>query len=580
MAVIARPVGAAPAALPPSTPGLWTLGRKLTMAISLVIVLGFGAMAYFHARQQERNILQQTESALQQVLDSVSQGLQTVMITASADVAQLYADKLKGVRDIDEIRILRPDGLEAFRDNATIRAVNDYRDTLLFEPRPVESVNRAFATDHPRLLEALRTRRTVHFYDDQHGIQHLTFLLPILNVKRCGRCHGHDAEVLGVLELRSDLTSAREEVRRTWLQSLAVLAVALLAVLAVTAGVLRRYVVGPIERVSQAMVRVASGDLEQRIPVSGTDELSSLAASFNRLTGELRNRHAGFLAEHNKLETILMGTDEGIVVTDSNGAIVLVNAAAEALLGKPAADILRESLYQLFGDPERMNEILERGSIVAANDLFLHRGRHLAVYASTLKLGDGRLLGNAVLIRDMTEEQRLQQRLRELSDTDPLTGLANRRALDAALAREFRLASAQDRDMAVLMFDIDHLKRFNDSHGHDMGDRVLREFALAVHSCVRDNLDIVCRYGGEEFTVIARETSEEGGLVLAERIRICVEAMNVDGLQVTTSIGVAGLRETGTQTPAQLIERADAALYDAKRGGRNRVTGASTGPQP
>ena len=131
--------------------------------------------------------------------------------------------------------------------------------------------------------------------------------------------------------------------------------------------------------------------------------------------------------------------------------------------------------------------------------------------------------------------------------------------------------------MAVVMLDIDHFKRFNDTYGHDQGDRVLRDFAVAVHSCVRDKLDTVCRYGGEEFTVIARETSQEGGCILAERIRECVEAMRVDGLQVTTSIGVAGLLETRAETPANLIESADAALYEAKRAGRNRVAAAATG---
>jgi diguanylate cyclase (GGDEF)-like protein len=128
------------------------------------------------------------------------------------------------------------------------------------------------------------------------------------------------------------------------------------------------------------------------------------------------------------------------------------------------------------------------------------------------------------------------------------------------------------------MFDIDHFKKFNDCHGHDQGDRVLKAFAVAARARVREDLDTVCRYGGEEFTVIARETSQEGAMVLAERIRVDIEAMMVDGLRVTTSIGVAGLCETGAATPGELIERADAALYEAKRGGRNRVAAAADWP--
>jgi diguanylate cyclase (GGDEF)-like protein/PAS domain S-box-containing protein len=553
---------------------VFSIGTKLTLAISLVIALGFGSIVYFYTQQQEKNLLLQNERALNKVLDSVNQGLQTVMITASADAAQLYADKLKGVKDIDEIRILRPDGLEAFRDNATIRQVNEYRDTIEFTPRPTEEAIRVFAANHENFRRAIRSQQMVYYYDTQHDESHLTFLLPIKNIARCKRCHGRDEEVIGVLEVRSSLDSVKAEVRRTWLQSLLVLGVALATALVVAAAVLRRYIVRPIEVVSKAMSRVAAGDLDQRIPVLGRDELSSLALSFNSLTEELRTRHAGFNAEHNKLQTILMSTDEGIVVTDGAGNIVLVNPAAERLLDKPSAEIIGAGLPHLFDDPERIESALERDGIVSTADIFIFRRRHLAVYASTLRGGDGDMLGHAVLIRDMTEEKRLEQRLRELSNTDPLTGLSNRRALDEALNQEFGLALEQGRDLVVMMFDIDHFKKFNDTYGHDQGDRVLKDFATVALSCVREDLDIFCRFGGEEFTLIARETSQEGGLILAERIRLAVAAMTVDGLHVTTSIGVAGIRESGASAPMQLIERADAALYEAKRAGRNRVAAA------
>lgn len=553
---------------------VFSIGTKLTLAISLVIALGFGSIVYFYTQQQEKNLLLQNERALNKVLDSVNQGLQTVMITASADAAQLYADKLKGVKDIDEIRILRPDGLEAFRDNATIRQVNEYRDTIEFTPRPTEEAIRVFAANHENFRRAIRSQQMVYYYDTQHDESHLTFLLPIKNIARCKRCHGRDEEVIGVLEVRSSLDSVKAEVRRTWLQSLLVLGVALATALVVAAAVLRRYIVRPIEVVSKAMSRVAAGDLDQRIPVLGRDELSSLALSFNSLTEELRTRHAGFNAEHNKLQTILMSTDEGIVVTDGAGNIVLVNPAAERLLDKPSAEIIGAGLPHLFDDPERIESALERDGIVSTADIFIFRRRHLAVYASTLRGGDGNMLGHAVLIRDMTEEKRLEQRLRELSNTDPLTGLSNRRALDEALNQEFGLALEQGRDLVVMMFDIDHFKKFNDTYGHDQGDRVLKDFATVALSCVREDLDIFCRFGGEEFTLIARETSQEGGLILAERIRLAVAAMTVDGLHVTTSIGVAGIRESGASAPMQLIERADAALYEAKRAGRNRVAAA------
>jgi signal transduction histidine kinase len=134
----------------------------------------------------------------------------------------------------------------------------------------------------------------------------------------------------------------REQVRQTWRQSLLVLVIAVSAVLLIATLVLRRFIVRPIKQVSHAMSRIASGDLDHRIPVIGEDELSLLAQSFNNLAAELRQRHAGFKAEHNKLATILMSAEEGIVVTDGSSRIVLVNPAAERLLEKSSSRIIDE----------------------------------------------------------------------------------------------------------------------------------------------------------------------------------------------------------------------------------------------
>jgi diguanylate cyclase (GGDEF)-like protein/PAS domain S-box-containing protein len=554
-----------------------SIGKRLTLAICAVIAAGFGVIVFFYAQQQEKNILQQNERAIHQVLNSVNEGIQTVMITGSADVAALYADNLKGVKDVDDFRILRTNGTEAFRDNETIHRVNTYRKDADFEPRASEEVVPVFAPDNPNLLLALRTQQFVYYYHSIQGAEHLTFLLPIKNAKKCHRCHGKEQEVLGVLEFRSSLRSVRETVQKTWIQAVVVLVVALVAVLVVASFVLRRYIIRPIETVSLAMSRVAAGDLNQHIPVMGRDELSLMAVSFNRMIDELRASYEGFNSEHNKLETILMGTAEGIVVTDGTGKVVLANPAAQSLLGKPMAQIVADGFLQLLDEPKRMEHSLEMSDVAGGTDVFLYNQRFLAVYASTLRRSDGRMLGHAAIIRDMTQEKRLEQMLRELSSTDPLTGLANRRALDEVLAAEFGLAFEQGRDLALLMFDIDHFKKFNDDYGHDQGDRVLKAFAETTRFCVREILDTVCRYGGEEFMVIARETSQEGALILAERIREAVAAMSVDGLRVTTSIGVAGIRETRATTPLEMIERADAALYEAKRNGRNRVVAAAPG---
>lgn len=556
--------------------GLSSLGRKLAIAICLIIAAGFGAIVYFYAQQQERNILLQNERSIHQLLDSVNQGLQVVMITGSADVSTLYAEKLKGVGDIEDFRILRTNGIEAFKDNETVRKVNEFREVDEFPLHAKEEKIPVLAPDDENLRKAIQTQQFVYFYNTRGSEEFLSFLLPIKSVKRCQRCHGRETPVLGVLELTASLAGTKAAVRQTWLQAGGVLAGALLAVFLVTTLVLNRYILHPIEVVSAAMKRVATGDLLQTVPILGRDELSNMATSFNRMTSELRNTYEGFTREHNKLETIIMGTEEGIVVSDRTGRIVLVNSAAEGLLGKDVARIVEQGLPAMLDDPQRMGRLLDRLPEQAAqSEVFLYNDRFLAVHVSRICHADGSDRGHTVVIRDISNERRLEQQLRELSNIDALTGLANRRALDETLMTEFALAREQSRSLSVLMFDIDHFKKFNDVHGHDQGDRVLKAFAQTALSCVREVLDTVCRYGGEEFMVIARETPQDGAVVLAERIREAVAAMQVDGLKVTVSIGVAGLDETAAQTPSALIELADAALYRAKEDGRNRVRVAS-----
>ena len=163
----------------------------------------------------------------------------------------------------------------------------------------------------------------------------------------------------------------------------------------------------------------------------------------------------------------------------------------------------------------------------------------------------------------------------ELAVTDELTGLNNRRYMESQLGPLVDRAAVGGDGVAALMIDIDLFKKINDSHGHDVGDEVLREFAARLASNVRA-VDLPCRYGGEEFTVIMPGADIEAAEKVAERIRLHVAGspFRVAGgselLSVTISIGVAACTGSG-DTPEALIKRADAALYAAKSAGRNRV---------
>jgi len=173
---------------------------------------------------------------------------------------------------------------------------------------------------------------------------------------------------------------------------------------------------------------------------------------------------------------------------------------------------------------------------------------------------------------------RLREALRTQSVRDSLTGLYNRRYLEETLEREVRRAARAAQSLGFLMIDLDHFKSFNDTYGHDAGDAVLRETALFLAKGIRAE-DFVCRFGGEEFVVILPTADLESSRARGERLRLKMRELTIMyhgkslGM-VTISVGVAAFPEHG-RSPKELMAAADAALYQAKRGGRDRVVVAS-----
>nr|PZN21573.1 MAG: hypothetical protein DIU78_17235 [Pseudomonadota bacterium] len=178
----------------------------------------------------------------------------------------------------------------------------------------------------------------------------------------------------------------------------------------------------------------------------------------------------------------------------------------------------------------------------------------------------------------MRELQEANARLLELTATDTLTGLLNKRSLDEALARDLARADRTRTWLGIVFMDVDHFKAVNDTRGHQVGDAVLKAVARIVMSSLRAG-DIAARYGGEEFVAVLPGSDVSGAIVVAERIRHQIEATPISTpsgvLRVTASFGVAAMRGPGCRgAAAHLLARADAALYAAKGAGRNRVVAA------
>ncbi len=187
----------------------------------------------------------------------------------------------------------------------------------------------------------------------------------------------------------------------------------------------------------------------------------------------------------------------------------------------------------------------------------------------------------AARVRTQIRRHRYAMELRQsvnntmaMAVTDDMTGLYNRRYFDRHLGVMLSKAQSQERDMALMILDIDHFKSVNDNYGHDIGDAVLKEFAARLKRNIR-GVDLACRFGGEEFVVLMPDTDYRQAETIAERVRQSISERNFDigaqrQLSVTVSAGVT-LNEARSDTPETLIKRADVALYRAKREGRNRV---------
>jgi diguanylate cyclase (GGDEF)-like protein len=212
----------------------------------------------------------------------------------------------------------------------------------------------------------------------------------------------------------------------------------------------------------------------------------------------------------------------------------------------------------------------------STNGVFVNGER---VTTATLREGDKILLGQSTVLKYTRQddfELEYQRRLHESLSRDALTGAMNRRFLEERLLSEWSFAMRHGTQLSLLVLDVDHFKRVNDTHGHPTGDAVLKGIVEAIGSTIRKE-DVLGRYGGEEFVVIVRGVGHDGALRLARRIRASIaSARFVHGrtlIPVTVSIGVATAAETSGESHEKLLALADERLFEAKRSGRDRVVG-------
>ena len=237
-------------------------------------------------------------------------------------------------------------------------------------------------------------------------------------------------------------------------------------------------------------------------------------------------------------------------------------------------------LTALVGDDD-----LARG-IAAGGDDYLLKPVSEVVLGAKLRAMQRIIDMRGSLITMTQKLDAANRELRHVAIQDSLTGIANRRHFDDSLKQEWRRALRARRPLALILFDIDYFKQYNDVYGHQAGDECLRAVAGNLARHARRPGDWVARFGGEEFAVVLSETDARGAVHLAEQMRAAIDALAIPhsgsavGRTVSISAGVASMvPESATGEPDELVQWADAALYDAKRQGRNRVVSYNLVPR-
>jgi diguanylate cyclase (GGDEF)-like protein/PAS domain S-box-containing protein len=402
--------------------------------------------------------------------------------------------------------------------------------------------------------------------------------------------------------------TAYAKVEQTYYRNLLFIALTALGVMLIAWIGSERVIMRPVRALNSTVQRLRRGEYGARTGDKyAAGELGELARGFDNLSAALQDREEAqrqylALIEQSAAKDKLLRLFYdlpfvGLAVTSpTSKRWQQVNDRMCEMLGYPREELMELAWTEItHPDDLAANMALFQRMAAGEFDAFQFDKRFLrkdggivdtTMECRCMRNRDGGIGTVVIMVQDITERKRSEAALKRAFDdlqqqaiTDPLTGLYNRRFLYEVLPRELTRAGRNKTAVAVMMMDIDHFKRVNDTYGHETGDLVLKEIARTIEATLRAT-DICCRYGGEEISVVLPEAPVDGARMRAEMLRASIEKLEVEGpgqerIRVTISIGVAVYPGHGANADA-LLRAADEALYEAKGAGRNRVVVART----
>ena len=582
---------------------------KIQFSLKLKFIAGIALLVSLIILLTSLNTSIREEALLSQSMDqsglllssTLAIACQDAMISRSYPALYPYTERIiSGGQDVYEISILDTDGQYVAH---RIREVNETKLTQKIDPvlhqkiEEIETPSR-MATDNP------------HFVD---------YVAPI----KVGTSR------FGVVILRfsfNRLSDAKSISRKR---------IILIAMIALLAGILisifmAKFITKGVDELIAGTRVIESGDLTHRIKSSSNDEIGALAESFNEMLNALEANTKALDRKVFETETLFKASQAMNFQSDTDKLIhqilEMAGQAIEAercsiMLQSPSSEEELETkiVYGLKDKDREADDFKSKVKIKAGegvagtvlktgNSLIVNDGHKNPIFksydnAAGYEKGIAHLISVPLKIKDRVtgvingvnklnaeegftdDDQRLLEalaqqaamavehaRLYELAITDGLTKLFIHRYFQARLEEELVRAKRYHTACSLILFDIDHFKKFNDTYGHQQGDIVLMEVAKLIKHTIRETIDIPARYGGEEFTIILPETDAKGAQLVAERLRKTIESFDFPGqesaLKVTVSLGVATFPDHSSEKSI-LIKKADIALYSCKKRGRN-----------
>lgn len=352
-----------------------------------------------------------------------------------------------------------------------------------------------------------------------------------------------------------------------------------------------RKLLAPLSHASKSVSEMSAGEL-QPLPVKYHDEIGLLLTNFNLLVSGRKETEEALRNSEERFRNILENAPIGMSVVSLEGRFLLVNRSLCEIMGYEKEELERLT-YQEITHPDdleanlaNVQRLLDGGATsYRMEKRYLRKDLQVVwtqLTSSIVRDAAGTPLYLVAQVEDITDRKRHQEQIHQLAYYDALTGLPNRRLLKDRLKQALSQAKRYQRSLALMFLDLDNFKLINDTLGHDMGDELLKVVAGRLQACVR-GMDTVCRQGGDEFILVLTEiTHPEDAAVVARKIIDTINepvALNETIMHITTSIGIAIYPVNGTDDAKELMKKADIAMYEGKKNGRNRFSFYQSGEE-